>query len=108
MNIKASPFISLRVHHYLTIFKKEWKRGVNSEDLWVYCHKWGGVKRKHRVKSNAEAGSTPVDLWGVPMTFAESDDDRNDGKQQELIPQAEVVEVEPVITPNDVDVPDEF
>lgn len=42
------------------------------------------------------------------MTFAESDDDRNDGKQQELIPQAEVVEVEPVITPNDVDVPDEF
>lgn len=105
---KGESFYFFKSTPLLDHLKKEWKRGVNSEDLWVYCHKWGGVKRKHRVKSNAEAGSTPVDLWGVPMTFAESDDDRNDGKQQELIPQAEVVEVEPVITPNDVDVPDEF
>jgi hypothetical protein len=105
---KGESFYFFKSTPLLNHLKKEWKRGVNSEDLWVYCHKWGGVKRKHRVKSNAESGSTPVDLWGIPMVFAESDDDRAQEKQPELIPQDVQVTPEPVIEPDGIEMPEEF
>ena len=64
--------------------KKEWKRGANSEDLWAYAHKWNGIRHKFSVKSNAKEGRTPCDLWCLPLSFAESYDDRRIEVQAKL------------------------
>lgn len=54
----------------LDYLKKEYKRGFNSEDLWVfYVSKWRGIKHKIRVKT--PTGSMPTDLWGIPLDFME-------------------------------------
>ncbi|MBU0778195.1 hypothetical protein KKF82_08045 [Patescibacteria group bacterium] len=55
----------------LDYLKKEYKRGINSEDLWMSVHKWHGIKHKIRIKT--PTGSMPTDLWGVPMAFAEEE-----------------------------------
>jgi len=53
----------------LDYLKKEHKRGLSSEDLWVFVSKWSGIKHKIRVKT--PTGSMPVDLWGIPISFLE-------------------------------------
>lgn len=53
----------------LDYLKKEYRRGLNSEDLWVSVSKWRGIKHKIRVKT--PTGSMPVDLWGIRMDFIE-------------------------------------
>ena len=55
----------------LDYLKKEYKRSLNSEDLWVSVHKWHGKKHKVRVKT--ATGSMPVDLWGIPIDFTEAE-----------------------------------
>lgn len=49
--------------------RKEYRRGMNSEDLWVCIHKWSGIRHKIRVKT--PSGSMPADLWGIPIDFVE-------------------------------------
>ena len=57
----------------LNYLKKEYKRHMNSEDLWVlYVSKWGGIKYQIRVKKPA-GGSQPAYLWGIPMDFVEEE-----------------------------------
>lgn len=56
----------------LNYLKKEYRRGFNSEDLWVFVGKWHGIKHKIRVKT--PTGSMPVDLWGIPMSFLEEEE----------------------------------
>lgn len=53
----------------LDYLKREYKRGFNSEDLWVFVEKWGGKKHKIRVKT--PTGSMPCDLWGIPLGFVD-------------------------------------
>jgi len=55
----------------LNYLKKEYRRGLNSEDLWVSVSKWHGIKHKIRVKT--PTGSMPVDLWGIPLDFVEEE-----------------------------------
>lgn len=56
----------------LDYLKKEHKRGLSSEDLWVFVSKWQGIKHKIRVKT--PTGSMPVDLWGIPISFLEAEE----------------------------------
>jgi len=53
----------------LDFLKKDHKKNLASQDLWVSIAKWGGIKRKLRVKT--PTGSMPVDLWCLPMDFTE-------------------------------------
>lgn len=56
----------------LNYLKKEYKRTMNSEDLWVlYVSKWSGIKHQIRVKT--PSGSMPAYLWGIPIDFVEEE-----------------------------------
>jgi hypothetical protein len=48
--------------------KKDCKRTINSEDLWVWVDKWGGVRHAIRVKT--DNGSMGIKLWGLPLDFS--------------------------------------
>jgi len=53
----------------LDYLKKDHKKNLVSQDLWVSVIKWGGVKRQLRVKT--PTGSMPVNLWCLPIDFIE-------------------------------------
>jgi hypothetical protein len=72
-DVKGIDYYFFKSTPLLDYLKKEYKRGLSSEDLWVfYVSKWGGIKHKIRVKT--PTGSMPCDLWGIPMSFIEEEE----------------------------------
>lgn len=70
--VKGASYYFFKSTPLLDYLKKEHKKGLNSEDLWVSVHKWKGIKHKIRVKT--PTGTMPVDLWGLPIDFAEEEE----------------------------------
>jgi len=68
--VRGQDYYFFKSTPILNHLKKEFRRTFTSEDLWVHCDKWGGIKHKIRVKT--PAGSVPVDLWGLPIDFVEA------------------------------------
>ena len=70
--IRGTSYYFFKSTPLLDYIKREFKRGFNSEDLWVfYVSKWHGIKHKIRVKT--PTGSMPTDLWGIPIDFMEEE-----------------------------------
>ena len=69
--VKGIEYYFFQSTPLIEYLKKEYKRSLNSEDLWVSVHKWRGIRWEVRVPT--PTGSMGAKLWGIPIDFVEED-----------------------------------